>query len=170
MVDRKVEPRQIGLADPATQPVVDLLASILNEVQGRVQGNAAATTTDLLAGEAARAVNLFREIEAAIALAAAPGLTFEADPPRSTTGSMSVKLKWTSTGADTVEIVGVDTNGLTTKIGSVTPVAAGSVDVTVTVTTVFTATASATGRCKTTKIVTVPVDDGGIIFSKKSEG
>lgn len=169
MVDKKVEPRQIGLADPATQPVIDLLASILNEVQGRVLANAA-TTPDLLVGEAARAVNLFREIEAAITLAAAPGLTFEADPPSSTTGSMSVKLKWTSTGADTVEIVGVDTNGLTTKIGSVTPVAAGSVDVTVAVTTVFTATASATGRCKTTKIVTVPVDDGGIIFSKKSEG
>lgn len=169
MVDKKVEPRQIGLADPATQPVIDLLASILNEVQGRVQVNAA-TTPDLLVGEAARAVNLFREIEAAIALAAAPGLTFVADPPSSTTGSMSVKLKWTSTGADTVEIVGVDTNGVTTKIGSVTPVAVGSVDVMVAVTTVFTATASATGRCSTTKIVTVPVDDGGIIFSKKSEG
>ena len=170
MVDKKVEPRQVGLADPATQPVVDLLASILNEVQSRVQGNAAATTTDLLAGEAARAVNLFREIEAAIVLAAAPGLTFVADPPGSTTGSMSVKLTWTSTGADRVEIVGVDENGLTTKLDGVTPAAGGFVNVTVAVTTVFTATSSATGRCKTTKTVTVPVDDGGVILLKKSEG
>ncbi len=167
MVDKKVEPRQIGLADPATQPVIDLLASILNEVQGRVQVNAA-TTPSALGGEAAHAVDVFREIDAAIALAAAPTLDFSADPPSSTTGSMSVALKWTSTGADTVEIVGVDANGVTTKLNDVTPAASGKVNVTVAVTTVFTATA--TGRCKTTKVVVVPVDDGGVIFSKKSEG
>jgi hypothetical protein len=166
MVDKKFEPRQTGIADPATQSVVDLLASILNDVQGRVQVTAA-TTSDPLVGEAARAVNRFREIEAAIALAAAPSLTFVADPPSSTTGSMNVTLKWTSTGADTVEIVGVDANGVTKKLDNVTPAAGGSVTVTVAVTTVFTATASATGRCQTTRVVRVPVDDGGVIFSKK---
>jgi hypothetical protein len=169
MVDKKVEPRQIGLADPATQPVVDLLASILNDVQGRVQANAAATPS-ALAGEAARAVSLFREIDAAIALAAAPTVTLKADPPSTTTGSTNVKLTWASTGADTVEIVGVDANGVTTKLDGVAPAAGGSVSVTVAVSTVFTATAI--GRCKATAIAEVIVGDGdgGVIFSKKSEG
>jgi hypothetical protein len=168
MVDKKVEPRQIGLADPATQPVVDLLASILNEVQGRVQVNAAATST-ALGGDAGRAVDVFREIDAAIALAAAPTVTLKADPPSTTTSGMSVTLTWTSTGADTIEIVGVDENNVTTVVPGVTPVAGGSVsNVTVAVTTVFTATA--TGRCKATAVATVVVGDGGVIFSKKSEG
>ena len=160
MVDKKlIEARSAGLADPATQPVIDLLASILNEVQSRVQVNAA-TTPDPLVSEAARAVSLFREIEAAIALAARPTVTLTADPASLSDGGGSVKLTWASTGAQTVSIVGVDANGVTVPVGEVAPAAGGSVNVTITTTTRFTATA--TGRCRTTASVEVLV--GSIIF------
>ena len=158
MVDKKFEPRQAGLADPAAQPVIDLLTSILNDVQSRVQVSAA-TDPVVLGGEAGRAVALFKEIESAIALAARPTVTLVADPPSSTGGGMQHKLTWASTGADTVSIVGVDANGVSTTVPGVTPAAGGSVNVTVLTTTVFTATA--TGRCKALASATVTVGGGG---------
>jgi hypothetical protein len=157
MVDKKFEPRPTGLADPAAQSVVDLLTSILNDVQNRVQ--VTATTPDLLTGEAAHAVALFKEIESAIALAAAPTVDLKADPLSSTSGGMKHTLTWTSTLADSVSIVGVDAKGVTTTVPGVTTAASGWVDVTVLTTTVFTATA--TGRCSATDSVTVTVGGGG---------
>jgi hypothetical protein len=163
MVDKKFEPRQAGLVDPAAQPVVDLLTSILNDVQNRVQVSAATDPIELV-GEAARAVALFKEIEAAIALAAAPTVKLVATPPTSTSGGMQHTLTWTTTGADTISIVGVDANGVSTTVPGVTPVATGSVNVTVLTTTVFTATATKTGRCSATAIATVKVGGGtGVI-------
>ena len=161
MVDRKlIEARQTGPADPATQPVIDLLASILSDVQNRVQVNAT-TTPDPLVGEALRAVNLFKEIEAAIALVARPTITtLSADPASLPDGGGLVKVKWASNGAQTVSIVGVDVNGVTVPVGDVTPAAGGSVNVNITTTTRFTATAA--GRCRTTASVEVLV--GSIIF------
>ena len=160
MVDRKlIEARQTGPADPATQPVIDLLASILSDVQNRVQVNAT-TTPDPLVGEALRAVNLFKEIEAAIALVARPTIKLTPDPLSLPDGGGSVKLTWASTGAQTVSIVGVDVNGVTVPVGDVTPAAGGSVNVNITTTTRFTATAA--GRCRTT--ASVDVNAGGIFF------
>jgi hypothetical protein len=160
MVDKKlIEARQASVGDPATQPVVDLLASILNEVQNRVQVNAA-TPADPLTGEAARAATLFREIEAAIALIARPTVTLAADPATLPDGGGSVRLTWASTGAQTVSIVGVDANGATVPVGDAAPASGGSVNVNITTTTRFTATAS--GRCRTTASVEVLV--GSIIF------
>jgi hypothetical protein len=160
MVEKKlIETRQAGLADAATQPVVDLLASILNEVQNRVQVNAAATPQSLV-GEALRAVNLFKEIEAAITLTARPTVTLKADPASLPDGGGAVRLTWTSAGAQTVSIVGVDANGATVPVGDVSPAPGGSVNVNITTTSRFTATA--TGRCRTTASVEVLV--GSIIF------
>ena len=157
MVEKKpIATRQAGRTDPATQPVVDLLASILNEVQTRVQVTPAAAAPDPLTGEALRAVTLFKEIEAAIALTARPTIALAADPPSiPNAGGGSVRLIWVSTGAQTVSIVGVDENGVTVPVGEVTPAAGGSINVTVTASTIFTATAS--GRCKTTASVEVSV-------------
>ncbi len=162
MVDKKFEPRQTGLADPAAQPVIDLLTSILNDVQNRAQ--VSATAPDALVGEAARAVALFKEIESAIALAAAPKVTLKAEPATSTSGGMQHTLTWTTTGADTITIVGVDAKGVSTTVAGVTPVATGTVPVTVATTTVFTATATANGRCSATASATVTVGGGtGVI-------
>jgi hypothetical protein len=166
MVDKKFEPRQTGIADPAAQPVVDLLTSILNDVQSRVQVSTA-TAPIVLAGEAARAVALFKEIESAIALAAAPTVTLTAEPATSTSSGMQHTLTWTTTGADTISIVGVDANGVSTTVPDVTPLATGSVNVKVLTTTVFTATATKTGRCSATAVATVRVG-GGVIFKPEA--
>jgi hypothetical protein len=77
---------------------------------------------------------------------------------------MQHTLKWTSTLADTVSIVGVDAKGVTTTVPGVTPAAGSTVPVTVLTTTVFTATATATGRCSATASVTVTVGGGGGIL------
>ena len=57
--------RNQRLQQPETKPVVDLLTSILNEVQKQVRVD---NTDQPLEGEAAGAVEQFREIVAALAL------------------------------------------------------------------------------------------------------
>ena len=151
MVEKKVEPRQPSSGDATTQPVVDLLASILKEVKQQVQVKAAESLT----GEAQRAVALFKEIDAALALQARPTITLIANPPN-LPGFGTVRLTWASTGAETVSIAGVDANGTKVTVGEVTPAAGGTTgDISVSTTTIFTATA--TGRCSTSATVTVGV-------------
>ena len=144
-------------ASAATQPVIDLLASILSEVRNRVQVTPAAP--DPLVGEAQRAASLFKEIEAAIQLTARPTVTLIANPS-TRSGEGLVNLVWTSTSAQTVSIVGVTTDGQTVPVGVVAPASGGTVGVNVSTTTRFTVTAS--GRCQATASVEVPV--GGVIF------
>ncbi len=144
--------------------MIDLLTSILSDVQSRVQ--VTSTAPDPLAGEAARAVTLFKEIESAIALKARPTVTLTALP--NPTGGSDPTLTWTSTGADAVLIVGVDADGKSTTVPNVPPATSGSVTVKMLLTTVFTATATATGRCKAFASVTVTVGDTDILLKSRS--
>jgi len=130
MADKKAAP---GSQEPEIQPVVDLLTSILNEVQKQVQSK----TPKPLEGKAVEAVEQFREIGAALALQPLPTITLIANPTQFGVGGGTAKLTWSSTDAQTVSI---DSN-----VGEVTPAAGGSIDVIVLTTTIFTATA--TGPC-----------------------
>jgi hypothetical protein len=102
--------------DPETKPVVDLLTSILGEVQKQVQSN----TPKPLEGEALRAVELFKEISTALTLHPRPTLTLTNDPPNGGT----VILRWTSTDAQTVTIE-KEVGGVKTSLGELTPASGG---------------------------------------------
>jgi hypothetical protein len=145
MADKKTTGRQLSRRDPPQRdpetsgqqpeikPVVDLLATILGGVQKRVQSN----VPPPLEGEAARAVDQFREISAALALQPVPTITLTAVPAQFGLNGGTTKLTWSSTEARKVSI--------DQQVGEVTPAATGSIEVPVFVTTIFTATAQ--GAC-----------------------
>jgi hypothetical protein len=137
--------------DPDSKLCVDLLANILGQVQKQVQS----TTPKPLEPKALEAVDLFRKIAAALALQLCPAITLlGAYPPKADKGD-PVKLKWTSTDAQTVSIV--STRGQ--HIGPV-PAAQGEIIVTLTdVPESFKATA--TGPCCETESNSVTVDRSG---------
>jgi len=139
MAERREPPRQdpeTSGQQPEIKPVVDLLASILSEVQNQVLSK----TPKPLEGAALRAVEQFREISAALALQRRPTITLTADPPQGGT----VTLRWASTDALTVSIDQTVGN-VTTPLGEVTPPASGSKQFSGNGPTTFTATAN--GAC-----------------------
>jgi hypothetical protein len=154
MTDKKAEPsRQTS----ETQRVVDLLTSILNDVQNRAQSQ----TPKPLEGDVLRAVERFREIGASLELKPRPTITLTATPtpnPLPVQGG-TVKLEWSSTEAQTVSIDQKETvGGVPKSLGEdLRPV--GSIDnISVSTTTIFTATAK--GLCSSqpdTETVEVPV-------------
>ena len=151
MAERREPPRQAPETSgqqPEIKPVVDLLASILSEVQNQVLSK----TPKPLEGAALRAVELFREISAALALRPRPTITLTNDAPQGGT----VTLRWSSTGAQTVSI-DQEVGGVTTSLGELTPAAGGSKQFSGAGTTKFTATAKAfaPGLCTETASVTV---------------
>lgn len=158
MADKKRIERQLSQSDltrrdpetdvqqPEIKPVVNLLASILSEVQKQIQSK----TPKSLEGKALEAVDQFREIAAALALQPLPTITLKAEQSQTPLpfGGGKAKLIWSSTNAQTVSI---DQN-----VGEVEPAAGGSIEVFVAATTTFTATAK--GPCgSATGIATVPV-------------
>jgi hypothetical protein len=152
---KKVQPRQTSSAEPTTQPVVELLTSILNEVQRKVRSE----TPKPLEGNAVIAVDLFREIGATLAFL--PTITLKADPTRfpiavNAPAFFKTKLTWSSTEAQTVSI---DRTDAEPPIGEVKPAAGGSKEVLVRTTpgtTIFTATAKGPcGSATATAVVTV---------------
>jgi hypothetical protein len=126
-IDKSAEARHA-----TSDSVVELLTSILTEVQQQVQGE----TPTPLEGDALAAVTLFREIVAALALQAKPTLVLTADPPQGD----SVTLRWTSTDAQSVSLVKA-VGGKTTRLGELTPAAGGSKQFFGNGVTTFTATA-----------------------------
>lgn len=124
-----------GGSEPSTESVVNLLASILDEVQKQVLRK----TPKELEGLALQAVEQFKEIEAALALRPLPTISLRAEqnPNPLPFGGGKAKLIWTSTNAQTVSI---DQN-----VGEVEPTAGGFIDIFVEVTTTFRATAK--GPC-----------------------
>lgn len=139
MENKKAAP---GGPEPETKPVIDLLTSILNEVQKQVQSK----TPKPLEGEAVRAVEQFREIVAALALQ--PTITLSAEPTEIKDVGKT-KLTWSSTGAETVSI--------DQGVGEVTPAAGGSIEVRVTRTTLFTATATNPCGSKTASVLVTKI-------------
>jgi hypothetical protein len=133
MVEKKTEPRQTSNQGSTPQTVVDLLTSILNEVQKQVQSQPPAPP----GGGAQIALDQFASIGAALALQPPPTITLRAEPTGLPVGGGKARLIWSSTDAQTVSI---DQN-----VGDVTPVASGSIEVSVLQTTIFTATAK--GAC-----------------------
>jgi hypothetical protein len=142
MADKKTGP---GIQDTETKPVVDLLTSILGEVQKQVQSK----TPKPLEGEAVRAVELFQEISTALRLHPRPIISLTNAPPQGGT----VTLTWSSTNAQTVSIE-QEVGGVTTLLGELTPASGGSKAFSGNGITKFTATAK--GPCASaTAFVTV---------------
>lgn len=143
MADKRVATRP---SDSTTQTVVELLTSILNEVQKQVQSK----TPPPLAGEAQVAVDLFTEIGAALALQPLPTITLTAQPNQFGVNGGTTRLTWAAIDA---ELVSIDPN-----VGEVTPVAGGFIEVVVVATTTFTATAiGPCGNATASATVTVQV-------------
>jgi hypothetical protein len=120
-----------------------LLTSILGDVQKQVQSEA-----PKLEGKAVEAVELFREIGAALELQRRPTITLTATPTPNPlpVGGGTVKLEWSSTEAQTVSIDQKEkVGGVTKSLGEdLTPV--GFIgNISVLTTTIFTATAK--GLC-----------------------
>lgn len=132
--------------EPEIKPVVDLLTSILNEVQKQVQSK----PPKPLEGKAVEAVELFREIGASLALQARPTITLRADRTQITSGE-SVNLFWSSLEARAVSIA--------PDVGEVTPAAGGSIPATPSILpTTYTATATnPCGRATAEETITAPV-------------
>lgn len=153
MTDKKAEP---GRQTSETQRVADLLTSILNDVQKQVQSEAPKP----LEGKAVEAVELFREIGAALELQRRPTIiTLEATPTRLNDGEGTVTLNWSSNGAQTVSIVQKEkVGGETTSLGEELPPDGSIPNILVLTTTIFTATAIAKGLCSSEpRTVEVPV-------------
>jgi hypothetical protein len=147
MAERREPPRrdpETSGQQPEIKPVVDLLASILDEVKNQVQSK----IPPPLKGAALQAVEQFREISAALALQRRPTITLTNDPPQGGT----VTLRWSSTDAQTVSI-DQEVGGVPTSLGELTPPAGGSKAFSGNGTTKFTATAK--GACSRTASVTV---------------
>ena len=112
MADKKTTGRQLSRRDPPQRdpetsgqqpeikPVVDLLTSILSEVQKQVQSK----TPQPLEGQAVEAVEQFRQIGAALALQPLPTITLTADPAQFGINGGTTKLTWSSTDAQKVSI------------------------------------------------------------------
>lgn|SRR5262249_14276382 len=130
MADRRVATRT---QDPGTQAVVDLLTSILHEVQQQVQSR----TPPPLSTDAQAAVDLFRELGAALALQPLPTITLTAQPNQFGVNGGTTRLTWVATNAQKISI--------DPGVGDVTTVEGSHIDVPVVATTTFTATA--TGPC-----------------------
>lgn len=133
--------------DPSTQLTVGLLANILREVQADIQG----TKPKQLQGRALQAVDQFRDIVAALALAPKPTIALDAYPTTIPGDHGDTTLTWSSTGAHRVSIraqsATVDRDlGVTTLSGSIV--------VTISEPTMFTATADPCGGGS----ITVKVD------------
>lgn len=124
--------------DTDTKPVVDLLASILNEVQTRVQSK----QPNPLESKALEAVDRFRQVVAALTLQPAPTIKLTADPAELGFEGGDVTLTWFSTDAQRVSI----DPDVGPPIGEVKAPSSSTV-VRVLQTTTFTATA--TGPCST---------------------
>jgi hypothetical protein len=116
-IDKSAEARAASSRDATSDSVVELLTSILTEVQQQVESK----TPKPLEGDALAAVARFREIVAALALQARPTLDLTADPP----DGDSVTLRWTSTDAQTV-LLKREVGGQETNLGELTPAAGGS--------------------------------------------
>ena len=149
MAERRETPRrdqETSGQQPEITPVVELLTSILREVQEQVQSK----TPKPLEGEALRAVEQFREISAGLALQPPPTITLTAVPNRFGINGGTTKLTWSSTEARKVSI--------DQKVGERKPAAGGSVEVNVLATTIFTATAQgACGSATASATVTVEI-------------
>ena len=125
-----------GGSDPSTESVVNLLSSILTEVQKQVLRK----TPKPLEGAALQAVERFREIVSSLALQPLPTIKLRADPNTVPPGG-KVKLTWESTDAQTVSI--------DQGVGEVKPAAGGTIEVTVP-SPPLTFTATATHPCGST--------------------
>jgi hypothetical protein len=146
--------------DPTTKPVVDLLTSILTDVQTKV-----GRQTPKLGEGAVAAVEEFREIGAILALL--PTISLTANPTKlDQTGD--VTLTWSSTEARTVSIEAEDPGGFPLpqlSPGEVPPdeVKGGSTVVrNVPGTTIFTATATAKGPCGSAEAEALVVVGSGV--------
>ncbi len=115
--------------DSSTQAVVELLTSILGEVQKQVQSK----TPPTLGNDAQTAVDLFAEIGAALALQPLPTITLTAQPNQFGVNGGTTRLTWAATNARRVSIE--------PGVGDVTQDEDKSIDVPVVATTTFTATA-----------------------------
>ena len=143
MADKRIATRG---PDPATQAVVDLLTSILNEVQKQVQSK----TPLPLGDEAQVAVDLFTEIRAALALQPLPTITLTAQPNQFGVNGGTTSLTWAATDTQRVSI--------DPGVGDVTPLAGGLIEVLVLATTTFTATAiGPCGNATASATVTVQI-------------
>jgi hypothetical protein len=141
MADKRVATRG---QDSSTQAVVELLTSILGEVQKQVQSKAPSPLSD----NAQEAVDLFAEIGAALTLQPLPTMT--AQPNQFGVNGGTTRLTWAATDARRVSIE--------PGVGDVTPVTGGSIDVLVVATTTFTATAiGPCGNATASATVTVQV-------------
>jgi hypothetical protein len=138
MIEKNVQPRQPSGESPTTQPVIDLLTSILNEVRSQVLLKTPTLTPTPLTGDALTALNLFTEIGAALGLQPLPTIKLTATPDTFPASGGKATLTWTLTAAQTVSI----DNG----VGDVTPVA-GDTGIIVSVPSTTTYTATATGPC-----------------------
>src|SRR5262245_44054687 len=139
MAETRREQRSTSGTDPATQQVVDLLTSILTEARTQIRSS----TPKPLEGDAAKAVALFREIGATLALL--PTTISLTAKPTQLDQPGDVTLTWSSTEARTVSIEAENPSGDPLPLlspGEVSPVEGGSVVVrNVSGTTIFTATA-----------------------------
>jgi hypothetical protein len=143
MAERREPPRRDSESSgqqPEIKPVVDLLASILSEVQKQVQSKAPPP----LAEGAQVAVEKFTEISAALALQPSATITLRADPAQFGINGGTAKLIWSSSQARRVSI-DQKVGDVTTSLGEVKPAANGFIEVNVLATTIFTATAQ--GPC-----------------------
>jgi hypothetical protein len=138
-IDKSAEGRAASSRDATSDSVVELLTSILTEVQQQVQSE----TPKPLEGDALFAVTRFREIVAVLALQARPTLDLSADPPQGD----SVTLRWTSTDAQSVSLV-QEAGGEEKPRVELTPAAGGSKTFFGNGVTTFTATA--VGPCAST--------------------
>jgi hypothetical protein len=167
MAKAKREQRPTSDTEPATQQqVVDLLTSILTQAQARTQ-QISSSASKPLEGDAAAAVELFREIGATLAIL--PSIRLTADPARFTITDtskppFSSTLTWSSTEAGTISIDRVLDDNTTVPLVTETPAATGSVDVSVTETTTFRATATARAPCDGAQVLARIVVDDGRIF------
>ena len=143
MAETRREQRSTSGTDPTTQQVVDLLTSILTEARTQIRSS----TPKPLEGDAAKAVALFREIGATLALL--PTTISLTAKPTQLDQPGDVTLTWSSTEARTVSIEAENPSGDPLPLlspGEVSPVEGGSVVVrNVSGTTIFTATAK--GPC-----------------------
>jgi len=126
MADKRVVTRD---QDSTTQAVVELLTSILGDVQKQVQSK----TPPPLDDATQTAVDLFAEIGAALALQPLPTITLTAQPNQFGVNGGTTRLTWAASNARRVSI--------DPGVGDVTKVEAKFIDVPVVATTTFTATA-----------------------------
>ena len=119
-----------------TKPVADLLFSILNDVQEQVQTKAAVAAPtaaeEPLKGKALEAVEQFRDIVAALALAPTPTILLEVDDDLVGNPGDEATLFWSSTGHRVSLTARENSPGsIEQDLGVLTPAAGGSIKVAV---------------------------------------